>query len=117
MRTLKKNQTSLWLVNPVSKVDAVDEDGYETGESVTTYSTPVLVSLSLYPSNGAIVEEIFGKDYSCDMLACSNEINLSKFSLLFLSEPIENYPTTYDYKVDKINKSLNTFQYALRRRT
>lgn len=117
MRTLNKNKTTLWIVNPTAKVAVVDVDGFQTGEFTTSFTTPVSKDIALYPSNGTIVEEIFGKDYSCDMIAVSNEVNLSKDSLLFLSQPVSNYTTTYDYYVDKINKSLNTYQYGLRRRT
>ena len=70
----------------------------------------------MYPSNGRIVEAIFGKDYSCDMVAVSNEINFSKDGLLFLTEPTSDYATTFDFKVDNIKKSLNTFAYGLRGR-
>jgi len=116
VRTLARNQTKLWIVSPATKVEALDSDGYRTGEFVSVFTSPTIIYLSLYPSTGSIVEQLFGKDYSPDMLACSNDIVLTKDTLLFLQEPISDYATTYDYKVDKILESLNTYQYGLRRR-
>ena len=116
MRNLNKNMSALWLVNPVSSVENTDSEGFLTGHFITTFSTPVKILIALYPANGMIVEQIFGKDYSCDQLAVSNNVVLDKKSLLFENQPFANFATTYDYTVDKIKKSLNTYQYGLRRR-
>lgn len=116
MRTLEKNKTVLWLVNPATYVDVVDNDGYETGERIQTFGAPVEIRLALYPANGVIREEIFGRDYSCDVIAVSNDIILTKDSLLFYNQPTENFDTTYDLIVDKILHSLNTYNYGLRSR-
>lgn len=116
MRTLERNKTKLWVVSPAVKTEAVDIDGNPTGEFVSTFGSAVEVKIALYPSNGLIKEEIFGRDYSCDKIAVSGDVVLTKNTLLFLSEPTTNFDTTYDFKVDKINESLNTFQYALRSR-
>lgn len=118
MRTLKKNQVKLWYVNPSVITDEIDSDGNYTGEKIKTYSAPVVIYINIYPANGSVVEEIFGKDVSLDMIATSNEVILDKDTLLFLSQPInEYYETNYDYRIDRINKSLNTYQYGLRNRT
>lgn len=117
MRTLELNKKDLWIVEPVSKTEVVDSEGFKTGEYVTTYSTPVKIRLSLYPASGKIVRDIFGIDYSCDQLAVSNDIVFTVNTLIFESEPSSNYSTTYDYRVDKIQKSINVYQYGLRRRT
>jgi len=117
MRTLGINKTKLWLVRQSGVTDNFDSDGFKTGEKIKVYSTPTIVYINIYPSNGKIVEQIFGKDYSCDMMAVSNEVHLLKDDLLFLSLPVSNYDETYDYRLDKINKSINTTNYGLRMRT
>jgi hypothetical protein len=117
MRTLEINKTKLWKVTPLSKVEIVDENGFLTGEYTTTFSTPVIIYIGLYPANGKIKTELFGKDYQCDKLALSNKVVLTQSDLLFLSTPVSNYESTYDYRIDKINESLNTYNYALRNRT
>lgn len=116
MRTLEKNKTILWLVNPATYVDVVDDDGFETGERQQTFGTPVEIRIALYPASGRIKEEIFGRDYACDKIAVSNDVILTKDSFLFYSQPTENFDTTYDLIVDKILPSLNTYNYGLRSR-
>lgn len=116
MRTLERNKQTLWLVNLESMTDVVDGDGFYTGEYARNYTIPTQIKIALYPSNTAISEELFGKDASFDMLAVSNDIVLDKDSLLFIEEPTGNYATTYDYSIDNIGKSLNTYQYGLKRR-
>lgn len=118
-RTLGINKTKLWVVEPISEIEAIDDDGNYTGEITNLYDTPVEVYLTLYPSNGAIVEQLFGKDASLDMVAVSNSVELTKDSLLFINEPLitDDFFKTHDYSVQNIKRSLNTFQYGLRKRT
>lgn len=116
MRTLAKNKSSLWIVEPTGTVPLLDSDGFDTGEVTITYSTPTNIMIALYPSSGTIAERIFGKDSSFDMMAISNEVTLTENTLLFLSEPTSNFATTYAYNVSAIKESLNTMNYALRKR-
>lgn len=116
MRELRKNQTGLWYVNRTGETDETDVDGNFTGEKVPTFSTPVKVRLSLYPSNDFIINRIFGKDYSCDMIASSNSISLNENTLLFLTEPSTDYENSYDYTISRISPSLNSYNYGLCRK-
>lgn len=117
MRTLDRNKSIIWTVEPIGRTPLLDYEGYDTGESIVTFGLPNKVSISMYPSSGAIVEQIFGKDVSLDMIAVSNELVFTENTLLFLNEPVENYDTTYDYRVSAIKKSINTNNYGLRQRT
>lgn len=117
MRDLERNKTTLWYTTKSSQTDKVDGDGNYTGEKITTYATPIQVSISLYPATGDIVESVFGKDCSFDMLATSTTVVLDKFGLLYTSQPTSDFDTTYLYKVSSIKKSLNTMNYGLESRT
>lgn len=117
MRTLNKNTTKLWLVNKLDTVEEIDGDGFYTGNMVDTYSEPTVVYINIYPANSDIVERIFGKDVSFDKVAVSNSIVLDENSLLFEEEPIDDFATTYTYRIDSIAKSINTYNYGLRSRT
>lgn len=116
MRNLNLNLTKLWKVESSGLTDLKDSDGNYTGERIKAYSTPTQIALNIYPSNGTIAEQIFGKDASFDMVAVSNTVVLGKDTLLFLTQPTSNYDTTYDYSVSKINKSKNTYNYGLKGR-
>lgn len=117
MRTLAKNKVKLWLVTPLTSSPLLDGGGFDTGESTMTYSVPSIIYISLYPSGGNISEQIFGKDVSLDMVSVSCEIALSVDDLLFLTEPVDNFGTTYDYRLSNIKKSINSYSYGFRNRT
>jgi hypothetical protein len=117
MRTLGINKTKLWLVRQTGVTDYIDSDGFKTGEKIKVYSTPSIVYINIYPFGGKIMEQIFGKDYSCDMVGISNEVSLLKDDLLFLTLPTSNYDETYDYRLDAIKPSINTKNYGLKMRT
>lgn len=117
MRTLDRNKTIIWIVNPISRTTIFDNDGFDTGETTVNFGTPIKVNITLYPSSGAIVEKIFGKDASFDLIALSNDVVMTEDSLIFLSEPVSTYDKTYEYKVSSIKKSINTYNYGLRQRT
>ena len=117
MRTLERNKTTLWYVEPLGNTPLLDAEGYETGEYTTQYSTPVRIRINIYPSDGSIAETIFGVDESYDMIAVTNDILLGAETLLFLQEPTSNYDKTYDFRVDAKKISLNTMVYGLRSRT
>lgn len=116
MRTLDRNKTSVWYVTPSQEVELKDDDGYYTGEIGFEFGTPIEVQLPLYPASGEIKEQLFGTDAAVDMISVSNDVVLEKNTLIFLSEPIGDYDTTYDYKVSSIMKSLNTYNYGLKGR-
>jgi len=118
MRTLEINKTTLWYVKQTGSTKKTDSNGYYTGEIVPTFSTPTEIRIALYPSNGSVTEQIFGKDASLDMIGVSNDVVLDETCLLFITKPItgQNYFTTYDYSVSMIKKSLNTYQYGFKRR-
>ena len=116
MRDLYRNMTSLWYVAPTSYTDDVDTDGFYTGESSATFSTPVEIRMGLYPSSGSIIEKVFGKESSFDMVASSTLFNLDENGFLFLEEPTGDYDSTYDYKISKVNRSINSYHYGLDKR-
>ena len=118
MRTLEKNKINIWYVSPSEFTDEVDDDGYYTGAKIPTYSTPTKVRMHLYPSGSEVVEQLFGRDASLDMVAVSNDVVLDRHTLLFLTEPTVgvDYSTTYDYSISQIAKSLNNYNYGLERR-
>ncbi len=116
MRTLEKTKIKLWVVDVLGVVDELDSDGFYTGHKIKQYSEPRLVKMSLYPSNGSIVQNIFGTECNFDKIGVSTDVVLNEDSLLFLSEPTGNYATTYDYKVVNIKSSFNIHNYGLARR-
>ena len=116
MRTLNKNKTALYYVNPVSTTEVLDDQDNYTGIFQIVYSTPKKIKLSLYPSTGEISEQIFGKSGEFDMIAVSIGLDLLEDTLLFVNAPTKDFDITYDYKIDAVKKSLNVTQYGLKKR-
>lgn len=114
MRSLNLNKTKLWKVTQIGVEEKVDSDGFFTGEFLKKYGTPQIVYIALYPANGDIVEQIFGKDASLDMMAVSTNEIFAKDDLIFTSTPTVDYDKNYSYKVESISKSLNVFNYGLK---
>lgn len=115
MRTLEKNKKRFWIINALGK-EAEIINGKRTGNYVTTYSEPVEVRFNIYPSNGDIEQEIFGKVLHFDMIATTIDVELKHNSLVFDTLPTDNFNDTYTYSVGKINQSLNSCTYGLIRR-
>lgn len=117
MRNLNRNKFKFWVTTPIGYEEIIDEDGFKTGEYEKTYSELKEIKIATYPSDGAITSRLFGKDYSCDFIAVSNNVELSKDTLLFKVKPesTSDYDK-YDYRVDNISASLNSFSYGLKAR-
>ena len=136
MRTLRLNESELWLVSPTGYTDKLDENGYRTGEKVLIYSIPERIRISLYPNNGAV--KTFGKGVAveADYLAVTTTFKLKEDDLLFNLDPsavwgtstypwedmeeawngeyAEDLSKDYDYKVSNILESLNGNRYGLK---
>ena len=115
MRTLDRNKTMLWYVECIGVEDVVDEEGYFTGEKRKVYGEPVRFGIHLYPADGMIMEQLFGRDADFSKLAISETL-LSKDALLFLNTPVEPYEENYDYMVERNKRSMNHNNYGLRSR-
>jgi hypothetical protein len=116
MRSLEINKQPLWLVTITGHVDAVDDDGNFTGESIPTYSTPIPIKIAMFPSSGIVDDGMQGVLEKFDMVATSTSIELITGDLLFNSQPTSKFDSTYDYKVAKILSSLNSYRYGLEAR-
>ena len=117
MRMPEKNMSTLWCVNVESIQDAIDLNGYFTGEKIKVYGSPFKIRIAVYPADGQVTEMLFGRDSKFDLTAVSDRALLNVDSLLFMNEPISTeYIKTYDYAVSKVNTSLNFTSYGLKKR-
>jgi len=115
MRCLERNMTSLYYSIP-TVADEKDLDNNYTGQKIKTYGTPVAFKIALYPSDGTIANQIFGKDASFDMIAVSTDVVLTKDTLIYKTLPTTNLDKVYDYLVSDMKVSLNGYAYGLRGR-
>ena len=122
MRNLKKNTRRLWYSNYSGDVPILDENGDETGDYDSGYSTPVSFYASLSASKGNAYADVFGTnlDYSRTLSTVEN-LPIKEESLVWSSEPVVNADGTVneesaDYTVAGIADGLNGLVVALKAR-
>ena len=114
MRTLNINKITLWKVDVTGFTDETDVDGNFTGEQIPVYSAPVKIRVMLYPITGRIKRDFLGVIHDEDYVIATNDVLLDKDALLFRTEPVSDYDTTFDYMVISILKSINTTLYTVK---
>lgn len=114
MRTLNLNKTVLWKVEPTGFTDEIDIDGNFTGVTLPTFGEPTKIKVALYPVTGKIKRDFLGIFVDEDYVISSTDVTLSKDTLLFKSEPIDDFDINYDYIVVNELKSLNSTLYTIK---
>lgn len=118
MKTLKRNQVSLWYLLYDHKEPVKDEDGNETGESQVFYKTAVQMSANVSAATGTAQVEQFGNLAGYDKVIVTDDLScpIDENTVLFLDkepEYDEDGLPLYDYLVKRVAKSLNSISYAV----
>ena len=116
MRTLEKNKIPIWYSNTKIETEEVDNEGNFTGNIISEYVVPVKSKMNFYPANGEIIRDVFGNAEDGDMVSVMMGNPFTKDTILFLSEPTEDYSDKYDYKIKDMKPSLNSTYYLWRKR-
>lgn len=121
MRTLRRNKQKIYYALYSAKTDAIDAQGFFTGESVKTYGDPVALKINVSPAEKNLTIEPFGTatDYSHTMVTCDMDCPIDEETILWIGkEPYtdDNPPvlTAHNYRVVRVAKSLNNIMYAIR---
>lgn len=113
MRELERNKQRIYYALYTGKVDAVDANGYKTGEKTKSYSDPVSFRINVSPARGNADREIFGIELSytrtmtTDKLDCPIDVDTILWVGRDISEP-------HNYIVVRKAQSLNDIVYAIR---
>ena len=121
MRSCDKNKRPISLLNYLKKEAYVDEDGYETGEEIITYTKAKTICVNISGAKGGSAIEVFGTDLSYDkVFTLSNKyfeaLKITDNSVFFVDKKPEydtNGKPIYDYRVKKISNSINEVVIAL----
>lgn len=116
MRSCKKNKQTIWHTNQFTEVEEVDEYGDFTGNTLVTPINVQETRANLYPANGDIVEQIFGREKNFDMVFVEIGKPFDENSVFYLTEPTLETVEDYDYYVSALRTSLNQSYYGLSRR-
>ena len=122
LRNLKKNTKKLWYSNYGKGNPILDENGDETGDYDSGYSSPVCFFATLSASKGSAYADVFGTnlDYTRSF-STVKKLSITEESLIWISEPILNADGTVDkesadYTVAGIADGLNELVVALKAR-
>ena len=118
MRLLKRNESSFYYLLYLSKEQAVNGGGDETGESKVIYSAPVLMKANVSAATGYAQTELFGNSITYDKVIVTSDMScpIDENSVLFVDKKPE-FDTQgnplYDYTVKRVAKSLNSISIAV----
>lgn len=114
MRTLRRNKQKIYYALYSEKTDAVDSQGYFTGEEVKTYGEPVALRINVSPAERDLTVEPFGTatDYSHTMVTCDMDCPIDEETILWIGKDPSTDP--HNYRVVRVAKSLNNIMYAIR---
>lgn len=115
MRMLRRNLVPFYYQNYCGKVPILDDDGYETGEYVASYSEPTKCFGNISVPSGRASVETFG-----------TEVDYDKVIMLAGTSPVDENSRLYvdrvpgdgvepDYIVKRVAESLNFTSIAIRR--
>lgn len=115
MRALDRNKQTIYYANYVSKTDSVDANGFHTGESSITYTTPTSVRVSVSAARGQASVDMFGTEINyTKTIVADHDLGLDENSILWVETTPEN-DTPHDYTVVQVAKSINSVVYAIKK--
>lgn len=142
MKTLKRNQRPFYYCLYKSEAPIVDEDGFETGETIVCYHDPVKMYANISQATGQSNTEVFGNLENYDKVIVYDDLNcpIDENSVLFIDkdpeytdvpthrvtestalygvDTVDLEPVTVpvpDYVVIRVSKSLNSVSVAVRK--
>ncbi len=137
MRTLERNKRLIYYALYESSEPLYDEYGNETGEYRDRYSYPVPLRINVSGARGSSVIRQFGEIENYDKTMVTDDVNcpINENTILWIDEfptrwiDLENETWekladenwlnlalgTHDYVVQKVSKTLNGIQYAVRK--
>lgn len=121
IRDLKANQRDFYYQLYLGEQPVYDEDGYDTGEPVISYSKPIKVSAMISENTSDVQDMPFGRDCIYDkMISTVQDLQMDEHSRLFVDviPVIEEDGTTYtkpDYEVIRVAKGLYQNVWAIKK--
>lgn len=118
MKTMKRNETTLYYCLYEETQSIEDEYGNETGEQKVIYSAPVKMEANISAASGTTQVEQFGNFISYDKVIVTDDMDcpIDENSVLFvdkLPEYDDEQNPLFDYTVKRIAKSLNSISIAI----
>lgn len=118
MRELEINKQLIYYALFKGYTDAVDSNGYKTGEKTKSYDTPVPLRINVSPARNNASREAFGIETPYDRTMTTGDMTcpITEDTILWIGKaPVVNgVATPHNYYVQRVSKSLNDIVYAIK---
>lgn len=122
MRCMEINKIPFYYALYQGYVPLIDEQGFDTGEQVLSYSNPIKTAANISAAKGNAATREFGddEDYNRVITLENNDTPIDEFSRLWVERvPVikedGSTDTPHDYTVRRVARSLNGAQIAIRK--
>lgn len=122
MRELNKNKTTIYYALFGEDVPVLDDDGFETGETMSGYGNPKKLKINCSATKGETEELAFGisLEYDKALATCNKKLVIDEQTIFWIDvvpqiEADGFTKTKHDYKCVKVGKSLNSVLYAVKK--
>ncbi len=114
MRSLKKNQQTVYFKPFITETEIVDEYGNLTGEYEPVYGALESVDICVSPNKGNYTVEQFGgfEDYDRTMLTADTSVPITEQTVLWIDGADTN--DAYNYVVTKRAPWKNSIMFAVK---
>lgn len=111
MRCARINQRRIYYATYLGRTDVVDASGYDTGESVVSYSTPVEIMANVSPATGETDVAYFGNDLTYDRVIIIDDPNtpINEQSVMVIDRDLAfdaSGNLLFDYVVKRVARHL-----------
>lgn len=107
MIPLKRNQRTIYISNFIREEPLLDEEGYDTGETVEVYTDPIEIKANIREETGEIKDGPFGKLEKYDRIIgpLSNKLNIKPNTRIYIGVDPKTEP--HNFIVSKVSESLS----------
>ena len=115
MRSLKRNQRSVYYALRSGNAKVYDENGNYTGELTETFASPVQLFLNYSAASGEAAAEVFGiiKEYQRVVSTTDTACPIAEDSRLWIGVEPDKDATNYNYIVKRRADSENSLLYLI----
>lgn len=117
MRTCKKNMREIWYSYFRGEEEIVNDDGNFTGVFKKLYTNPFQTKVNFAITKNIQTEQSFGGIENADLTIITDKNIFDLDTVVWTYKPDNlNVDESYEYKVFKIIKSINSYLIGLTRR-
>lgn len=115
-----RNTKTIFYALYDKEVAVLDDDGYETGDYIVQYETPVLLNANVVSKHSTVAREYFGEQFEYSkVILVDADCPIKEDTALWIDigSPLEDNTLIHNYQVAGISDSLNYKAIAVKKVT